>query len=265
MNDQSMATNQQDPTWLYTRKAQTYAKYRPDYAPEALIVFRDSVTLPPESTAIDVGSGTGMLTRHLLGYCEKVFALEPNPAMREIAEREMGDQPGFRSLRGRAEDIPLPDHSIDLIVVGQAIHWFYPEETLAEFQRIAKPMAWLLLAHIRSMDESLNQAMNDIFTESNGCLPSNQRPSSNQVTNSYYFNGGKFETLRFLHNSKEDWTRFLGGIASATYAPDEDHPLYNKFAQAVRQIFDKYKKDNTLTWKIATEISFGLLLQQRDP
>lgn len=265
MNDPPLASSKQDPSWLYSKKALTYANNRPDYAPEALKAFQDLVKLPADSIVIDVGSGTGMLTRHLLDHYGKVYALEPNQAMREIAERGMGDQPGFHSLGGRAEDIPLLDQSIDLIVVGQAIHWFTPEETLAEFQRIAKPNSWLLLAHIRSMDESLNQSMNDIFTESNGCLPRDQRPSSNQVPNSYYFEGGKFEILRFLHNSKEDWTRFLGGLASAAYAPDEDHPLYNKFTQAVRQTFDKYKKDDTLTWKIATEISFGQLLQQKDP
>ena len=258
-----MLTSKQDPTWLYSRKALTYAENRPDYAPEALKVFQDLVELPPESAVIDVGSGTGMLTRHLLIYYAKVYALEPNQAMRAIAEREMGDQPGFHSLDTRAETIPLPDESVRLIAVGQAIHWFHPEETLREFQRIAQPKAWLLLAHIRSMDESLNQAMTKIYTEDNGCLPRKERPPSNQVDNGYYFEEGKYETLQFRHNSKENWERFLGGIASAAYAPNEEHPGFNRFVQVVRQTFDRLSKDNVLTWKIATEISFGHLRQSR--
>lgn len=263
MTDPFLPHSKQDPTWLYSKKALTYAKNRPDYAPEAFKVFWDLVDLPPESAVIDVGSGTGMLTRHLMIYYAKVYALEPNQAMRAIAEREMGDQLGFYSLDARAETIPLPDQSVRLIAVGQAIHWFHPEETLREFQRIAQPKAWLLLAHIRSMDESLNQAMNEIYTERNGCLPHKQRPPSNQVENSYYFEDGQFETLQFHHISKENWKRFLGGISSAAYAPDEGHPLFARFVQAVRQTFDRFSKDNILTWKIATEISFGHLRHSR--
>ena len=229
MTDPLIPRSNQDPTRLYSKKALIYGKNRPDYAPEALKAFQDFVELPPESTVIDVGSGTGMLTRHLLIYYARVYALEPNQAMRAIAEREMGDQSGFHSLDARAETIPLPDHSVRLIAVGQAIHWFHPEDTLREFQRIAQPQAWLLLAHIRSMDEALNQAMNEIYTESNGCLPRNRRPPSNQVDNSYYFEEGKFKTLQFLHNSKENRERFLEGIASAAYAPDKEHPRFDRF------------------------------------
>ncbi len=249
----------QDSTRLYTNKAVIYAQSRPDYAPEAFTAFQEVVKLPPQSVVLDVGSGTGMLTRHMLDHYETIYALEPTTEMRLIAEGDLNNHPGFHSLDGKAEDIPLPDHSVDLIAVGQAIHWFQPEMTLSEFQRIAKSETWLLLANIKSMDEALNQAIGKIFKEEYGCLPQNEHPPSNQVPDSYYFENGKYESMQFLHTSEESWERFLGGIGSAAYAPDIDHPLYSKFVQGARKVFEIFNQNNVLKWDIATIISFGQL------
>lgn len=252
---------QRDPTRLYSNKARVYAQSRPDYAPEALEAFQNATRIPPHSVVLDVGSGTGLLTRHLLEYYDTVYALEPTPAMRRIAENDLGDQPGFHSLDARAEDIPLPEHSVDLITAGQAIHWFEPEPSLRAFQRAAKPQAWLLLARIKSMDEELNQAIGVVYSEEYGCLPQGEHPPSNLVPDSFYFADGGFDTLTFTHNHIETWECFLGGIASAAYAPDSDHPLYNRFVQATREIFDNFSKDDLLIWKIATVLRFGHLAQ----
>lgn len=259
MTEQNAPSPQRDSTRLYANKAQIYAQSRPDYAPEAYLAFQDAARLPRSSVVLDAGSGTGMSTRHLLDLYSTVYALEPAPEMRRIAEAVLGDRPGFHSLDGRAEDIPLPDNCVDLIVVGQAIHWFQPEAALAEFQRIAVPNAWLLIAHIRSLDEALNQALESLFTEQHGLLPRSQRPPSDLVSKDYYFAGGEFESLQFPHTSLESWECFLGGMLSAAYAPDGCHPLYEVFVQAAREIFDRFSQDGTLTWNITTEISFGRL------
>lgn len=259
-----MTKNQQlspkrDSTRLYTCKAQVYARSRPDYLPKAFAIFQEMVKLPGHSVVVDVGAGTGMLTRHLLALYDTVYALEPSLEMRQIAEKELGDQPGFHSLDSRAEDIPLADHSVDLIAVGQAIHWFQPEAARREFQRIAKLGAWLLLAHIKSLDEELNHALGAIFTEEYGCLPQDEHPASNLVPDSYYFAGKHSESLQFPHNHQESWESFLGGIGTAAYAPDPDHPRYPNFFAAARKIFDRFSREGVLTWKIATVTSFGLL------
>jgi SAM-dependent methyltransferase len=250
---------QRDPTRLYSNKARVYAQSRPDYTPEALEAFQNAARIPPHAVVLDVGSGTGMLTRQLLEYYDTVYALEPTPEMRRIAENDLGDQPGFHSLDARAEDIPLHENSVDLIAAGQAIHWFEPEGSLRAFQRVAKPQTWLLLAHIKSMDEELNQAIGVVFSEEYGCLPQSEHPPSNLVPDSYYFADGDLKTISFPHDHIETWECFLGGIASAAYAPDTDHPLYNRFVQATRETFDNFSQDDLLTWKIATVLQFGHL------
>jgi SAM-dependent methyltransferase len=250
-----------DPTRLYTHKASIYAQSRPDYTPEAFTTFQQVAKLPRQAVVLDIGSGTGMVTRHLLDLFDTVYAVEPTLEMRVIAERDLGGRPGFYSLDGKAEGIPLSDNFVDLITVGQAIHWFQPDATLGEFQRVAKPKAWLLLAHIKSMDEALNKSVGELFKEEYGCLPQDEHPPSNQVPDSYYFESGKYETLQFPHTSVESWQRFLGGIGSAAYAPDKDHPLYSKYVQAARNLFEKFGENDLLKWKIATVISFGQLNQ----
>jgi SAM-dependent methyltransferase len=249
------------PIQLYSNKAVIYAKHRPDYAPEAFAAFQKITKLVRNSIVADVGSGTGMLTRHLLNHYNTVYAIEPTPEMRKLAEDLLGNQINFHSLDGRAENIPLPDNSVHLIAVGQAIHWFQPEKTLAEFQRIAKHRTWLLLTRINSLDNELNKAVKAIFTEENGLLHSSKQPPSNLVPLGYYFADGRFEVLHFPHSRLESWEGFLGGIGSAAYAPDKDHPLYPKFVQATRKVFNQFNQNGVKTWNIATEISYGYLAQ----
>jgi len=249
------------PTQLYTNKAVIYAKHRPDYAPEAFAAFQKITKLPRHSVVVDVGSGTGMLTRHLLKHFDTVYGVEPTPEMRKIAEDEFKYETSFHSLGSKAENISLPDNSVHLIAVGQAIHWFQPEKTLAEFQRIAKPRTWLLLTHIKSLDDKLNKAVEIIFTEENGLLPRSKQPPSNLVPPGYYFKDRGFETLKYPYARSESWECFLGGIVSAAYAPNKGHLLYPKFVQAARQVFDQFSQDALLIWNIATEISFGYLAQ----
>jgi len=259
MIDRAEKRTPADATQLYTNKAGIYGQHRPEYNPEAISTFQAAVGLPRCTIVLDTGSGTGLLTRHLLKHYETVYALEPSANMQAVAAAKLGEHPGFKPLTAPAERIPLSNQSVDLIAAGQAIHWFQPEAALVEFQRIAKPGAWLLLAYIKSRDEALNQALGTIFTEENGLMPLSEQPPSDLVPKSFYFAGGEFETQQFPHNHPETWECFLGGMATAAFAPNLDHPLYGNFIQAARKVFEQFSKDGILDWKIATEISYGCL------
>jgi ubiquinone/menaquinone biosynthesis C-methylase UbiE len=72
----------------------------------------------------DIGSGTGNLARLFLDAGHQVIGVEPNLEMRKAGERMLADHPAFHSLDGTAECIPLETKSVDLVTVGQALHWF---------------------------------------------------------------------------------------------------------------------------------------------
>lgn len=111
--------------------AATYERGRPGYPAEAVA----RLGLGPGSTVVDVGAGTGKLTRALAARGAQVVAVEPLPEMRAFLER----LDGVRALAGTAEALPLEDGVADLVTVGHAFHWFRAREALAEIHRVLAP------------------------------------------------------------------------------------------------------------------------------
>jgi SAM-dependent methyltransferase len=139
--------------------ATDYATHRPDYPVAAIrwtmvpvtgVEGRDQAKRGPSKLGpartgpidvLDLGAGTGKLTAQLAGMSTsagplQVVAVEPDPQMLAELHRQL---PTVRALAGKAEEIPLPDHSIDVVVAGQAIHWFNLDLAIPEIARILRP------------------------------------------------------------------------------------------------------------------------------
>jgi ubiquinone/menaquinone biosynthesis C-methylase UbiE len=116
--------------------AEQYERARPTYADDALRWLVDRIGIGPGRRVLDLAAGTGKLTRQLVALGASVVAVEPGDAMRALLERIV---PEAEPLAGSAEAIPLDDTSVDAITVGQAYHWFRPEEALAEMHRVLRP------------------------------------------------------------------------------------------------------------------------------
>lgn len=121
---------------------EVYERGRPQYPPEAIDQLAREFGLTRESTVLDLAAGTGKLTRQLLPPAGRVIAVEPSPAMRAELHRQV---PGAEALEGTAEQIPLPDGSVDAVFVGQAFHWFRAAEALDEIARVLTPGGGLAL------------------------------------------------------------------------------------------------------------------------
>ena len=110
-------------------EAEAYAYGRPSYPVEAVRWL-----LPDDATTVlDLGAGTGKLTQRLLELGVDVVAVEPLDEMRALIPAPA------RAIAGTAESIPLPDASVDAIVVGQAFHWFDAARALPEIARVLRP------------------------------------------------------------------------------------------------------------------------------
>jgi SAM-dependent methyltransferase len=115
--------------------AADYAAGRPDY-PDAAVDF----SVPDHArNALDLAAGTGILTAALLRRGLHVTAVEPAPTMRALIP------PAAQAVDGTAEAIPLPDAAVDLVVVGQAFHWFDTDRALDEMARVLRPGGRLTL------------------------------------------------------------------------------------------------------------------------
>src|SRR5947207_16006721 len=115
--------------------ADLYERARPGYPPEAIAWLAEQLDLRAGRTVLDLGAGTGKLTRALVATGAHVIAVEPGDAMRAELSRAV---PEAQALCGAAEEIPLPDASLDAIAVGQAFHWFRHDEALPELHRVLR-------------------------------------------------------------------------------------------------------------------------------
>jgi SAM-dependent methyltransferase len=113
--------------------AAAYAEHRPDYAPAAV-----RWALGPASgmRVLELGAGTGKLTASLAALGAEPTAVEPDAAMLAELRRAL---PGVRALPGSAEAIPLPDASVDVVVAGNAMHWFDMDVAGPEIARVLAP------------------------------------------------------------------------------------------------------------------------------
>jgi SAM-dependent methyltransferase len=112
--------------------AELYDRVRPSYPPAAL---RWQIG-PAGRRVLDLGAGTGILTRVLRDLGHEVLPVEPDEAMRT---RLAASTPGVTALAGSAERIPLPDGSVGAVVAGQAYHWFDLAPAHREIARVLVP------------------------------------------------------------------------------------------------------------------------------
>jgi len=116
--------------------AAEYEDGRPGYAADVVAHAIAELDLRPGSIALDLGAGTGKLTRMLLDAELVVIAIDPSPAM--LAQLRTA-APAAEAVVGAAEAIPLPSESVDAVTAGQAFHWFDATAALAEIHRVLRP------------------------------------------------------------------------------------------------------------------------------
>ncbi|MFH8572928.1 class I SAM-dependent methyltransferase [Streptomyces sp. NPDC017993] len=118
--------------------AAAYQRGRPPYPPQAI----DWMVPATTRRILDLGAGTGKLTRQLHERGLDTIAVEPDDQMRAELTRQL---PDITVLAGSAEAIPLPDHSVDTVVAAQVWHWVDAEHAMPEVARTLTPHGTLSL------------------------------------------------------------------------------------------------------------------------
>jgi SAM-dependent methyltransferase len=126
----------------FRRAADVYERSRPSFPDAAVDTIARVLRLGPGRHVVDLGAGTGKLTRLLVPSGARITAIEPLPEMRARL-REL--VPEAEALDGTAEKLPLPDAGADGIVVAQAWHWFDHARALAEARRVIRTGGALML------------------------------------------------------------------------------------------------------------------------
>ncbi|HST16647.1 MAG TPA: class I SAM-dependent methyltransferase [Gaiellaceae bacterium] len=153
----------------FAAAADVYERARPTYPPDAVAWLAERLGLGPGRTVLDVGAGTGKLTRLLVPFGARVIAVEPVPEMlaklREVV-------PGTETMAATAEALPLPDASVDAITVAQAMHWFDDSRALPELRRVLRPGGALgLIWNSRDLADPLQDRLEALLAPARARVP----------------------------------------------------------------------------------------------
>jgi len=119
----------------FGKAAALYESIRPGYPAEAARWALGPGFAINRGTVIDLGAGTGLLTRILVPMAGRVIPIEPDAQMRAQLTAAL---PDVIAVAGTAESIPYPDASVDSILTAQAYHWFDPERAHPEITRVVR-------------------------------------------------------------------------------------------------------------------------------
>lgn len=115
--------------------AESYDRFRPR-PPEALLDLLTRLAgVERPALVVDLGSGTGLSTRAWSRRVDRVVGVEPDDAMRAVAEFAGGAE----YVTGDSSATGLPDGCADIVTASQSLHWMEPEPTFAEVARILRP------------------------------------------------------------------------------------------------------------------------------
>jgi len=190
-----------------------YERARPGYPDAAVAHLRAVVGVTSGARVLDLGAGTGKLTRQLHRGGAVCLAVEPSASMRQVFRSAV---PGVALAGGTAEMIPVAAGAVDTVVVGQAFHWFDPPGALPEIVRVLRPGGWLALIW-NERDES-DPAMAELVRISrwDRCQPYPMGKDFGAVIDeSGLF--GPVQRTRYPFTQWLDRTAFVEQVASRSY------------------------------------------------
>ena len=254
------ATGRIETAARFDDRVANYAAHRPGYPAELIAFLRELLGLTSASAVADVGSGTGILAGLLLREGCRVFAVEPNAAMRRAAEAALGGYANFRSVAGTAEATTLGDASVDFVTAAQAFHWFVTERARAEFLRILKPAGRAVVVWNNRRVDSTE------FLRDYEKLLRRFGTDYAQVAATYgdraalgKFFGGDYGVKRFDNFQLFDFAGLKGRMLSASYVPLAGHPAHEPMLAELRRVFDAHEQGGRVRIEYDTAVYYGRL------
>jgi SAM-dependent methyltransferase len=225
------------PPDAFGRTAREYELGRPLWPEEQLDRVIAELDLEADATVLDLGAGTGKLTRALVPRFGRVYAVEPDDAMRDVLEEVV---PGAEALPGSAEAMPLADNEVDAVFSGEAFHWFATPEALAEIVRVLRPRGALIVFWNIGLEyPELGDEVDALIDETmeRGGAPGLPRVLSGEwrgpIAAAGFEDLREDEVERELVTDREGWIANLLSVSSIAAQPDEER---RAFAAQLREL-----------------------------
>jgi SAM-dependent methyltransferase len=225
----------------FARVADAYEQSRPGYPADAVLWLAGETPCD----VVDLGAGTGKLTRSLAALGHHVVAVEP---LGEMLDRLRAAIPGVTAVAGSAESMPLPDGAADVVACAQAFHWFDQEPALAEIARVLRPGGRIALVwNVRDERVPWVSELSDAMVGRTGV----DRGAAAPIEQSGLY--GPVEHATFEHTQTVDRDALRALVLSRSYCavlPEEERaPILGR----VDLLFDEHARDGLLTLPYVVE------------
>jgi len=251
-----------DSTQRFSECVDDYVRYRPSYPIAVVELLRRKCGLTPEWAIADIGSGPGNLSHLFLGNGNCVFGTEPNREMRAAGERLLGDFPRFATVASTAERTTLPDASMDLVIAGQAFHWFDADRARCEFARILRPPRRVALVwNERRVDSTPFLAAYERLLLAHGTdyAAVRHQDVANATALGHFFGAGGYERAAFENRQMFDFEGLRGRLLLSSYAPAAGQPEHDPLLGGLRAAFETSQEGGVVAFEYNTAVYYGRL------
>jgi ubiquinone/menaquinone biosynthesis C-methylase UbiE len=250
-----------NPTERFTGRVESYRRYRPGYPGEMVDLLRRECGLNDASLVADVAAGTGLLTEVLLAAGLPVVAVEPNGEMRATCAELEPKFPRLRCVAGTAEATGLPDASVDLITVAQAMHWFDLEKTRAEFARVLKPGGGcaVLYNNRRLSGDAFHEAYERFLLRVGTDYTKVKEQHVGRKRLAQFFAPSSMKCAVLPNAQSLTFDALLGRVLSSSYIPQPGQSGYQEMATALERLFSENEHDGTVTMVHDCVVCYGQL------
>ncbi|SEA34487.1 Methyltransferase domain-containing protein [Arachidicoccus rhizosphaerae] len=247
-------------TERFSNRVGDYVKFRPHYPKEILPFLQTRFQIDPIHTPVvaDIGSGTGISAELFLSADFNVTGVEPNKEMREKSLELLGTYEKFHAVEGTAEATGLADHFADVIIAGQAFHWFDKALTKPEFKRILKENGYVLLIwNERLTRSSFEKDYEDLIRlHGRNYLKVDHRNIHLEDIQAF-FHPGTVSLSTFTNYQRFDFEGLKGRLLSSSYMPTQTDPGYAAMVSDLQTLFNTYQQEGFIQIDYDTNVYIG--------
>lgn len=249
-----------DSTKRFSNRVEAYVKYRPGYPVSVLAYLQEHFGLAPGGQVADIGAGTGISAALFLQAGYPVFAVEPNEEMLAKARELLGKSPGFHAVPGTAENTTLAADSVDAIIAGQAFHWFNAEKSKAEFKRILKEDGLVaLIWNERKVASAFETDYEALITKYATDYVKVDHRNIDTGNIAAFFAPMPVQLKIFPNEQVFDFNGLKGRLLSSSYMPLAHEKGYDHMIADLKQLFDRYQENDSITISYDTKVYAGRL------
>ena len=232
--------------WDYTNLADAYL-YRPEYAPGAIADLLAVAGVQAGDAVCDVGAGAAHLTLELAKFGLKVWAVEPNDAMRANGIKRTAEYSTVQWFEGVGEDTRMEAGKFDLVTFGSSFNVCDRQQALVETSRILKPNGWFAcMWNHRDLEDPVQQTIESIIKKN---IPDYSYGTRREDQTEVIEQSGLFGSVKSLSGYVEHHLKagdFIEGWKSHGTVYRQSPEVFEKIIAEIRQAVEQLHQDTIM-------------------